>query len=260
MLSIVVGLLLLIGILILVYMILEAFAYRVRRVDIDFHDFPQEQMRVFFISDIHNRTVTEKLIKMIPEKIDIVIVGGDLTDKRVPFSRVEQNITQLKRIAPVYFVWGNNDYRVDYKHLDALLLKLGVTILDNTSVQLETGNGEKIIIVGIDDMSLRRDRLDLALQDAQELGEGFRILISHNPRAIKKIKPADQIKFILSGHTHGGQIRLFGWGLYEKGSLIEEDQVKQLVSNGFGTSKIPLRLGAPAETHVITLRKQKPNI
>ncbi|WP_426470530.1 hypothetical protein, partial [Salmonella enterica] len=63
----------------------------------------------------------------------------------------------------------------------------------------------------------RRDRLELALSDAEQTT--FRILVSHDPRIIEKIKPQHEIALVLSGHTHGGQIRLGPFGLYEKGCL-----------------------------------------
>ncbi len=57
-------------------------------------------------------------------------------------------------------------------------------VLDNTRVVFESELGEKICLLGVDDVGLERDRLDLALADCKE--EGFRILISHNPDIIKK--------------------------------------------------------------------------
>ena len=243
------------AILMLLYMVIEGFAIRVKRHMLEFSDFPQgQQMRIFFISDIHKRSVTEKLIGLIHEKVDAVVVGGDLTEQGVPFKKVENNIKQLKRLGPVYFVWGNNDYEVDQKLLDALLLHLGVTVLDNRAVQLEFEDGQRVILLGVEDMNGRKDRLDMALQEADDLGDGFRILVSHNPRILYKLADHHKIRLILSGHTHGGQIRLFGWGLYKKGRIHKKNGIIQLISNGYGTTKIPMRLGAKAETHLITLR------
>ncbi|MET3696145.1 predicted MPP superfamily phosphohydrolase [Bacillus oleivorans] len=246
------------AILLVLYMVREGFATRVKRHTLEFTDFPQgQQMRIFFISDIHKRNINDKLLALINEKVDAVVVGGDLTERGVPFHKVEKNIKELKKLGPVYFVWGNNDYEVDHKILDALLLHLGVTILDNRAVQLEFETGERVFMLGIDDMNGRKDRLDAALQDAETLGEGFRILVSHNPRILYKISEQDKIRLILSGHTHGGQIRLFGWGLYKKGRIFEKNGVIQLISNGYGTTKIPLRLGAKSETHIITLKQSE---
>jgi predicted MPP superfamily phosphohydrolase len=180
-----------------------------------------------------------------------VIIGGDLAEKGVPFTRVEENIKKLTAIAPTYFVWGNNDYETDFRKLDTLLRESGVTVLDNTAAGLEN-DGDTLVLLGVDDFGLERDRIDLALKDAPE---GYRLLLSHNPGIREKLQPEMEIPFILSGHTHGGQIRLFGWGPREKGGLKQYPGFLVFISNGYGTTTIPFRLGAPAETHFITLKR-----
>lgn len=207
---------------------------------------------IFFITDIHRRIVSEEIIAQ-ARGADMVIIGGDLTEKGVPFRRVERNIERLKQIGPVYFVWGNNDYETNYRRLDTLLREKGVTILDNTAVRLEA-NGDRVALLGVDDYGLERDRLDLALKDSPQ---GYRILVSHNPAIAETMTDGTGIRLLLSGHTHGGQIRLFGWGPREKGGIKHRNDLTVFISNGYGTTMLPLRLGAPAETHLITLKKGK---
>lgn len=223
--------------------------------EILFPEFPESlgEVKLFFISDLHRRLVSEKMINEVKGKVDLVIIGGDLLEKGVSIEQVEQNIKSLKEVGPVYFVWGNNDYEINPRLLDGLLLKYGVTILDNTAVSFESEEGERFVLIGVDDMAKRRDRLDLALQDAS--GEGFKVLVSHDPRIIHKLKKEDNISFVLSGHTHGGQIRILGMGPYELGKIERHQHAITLVSNGYGTTSLPLRLGAKSETHVITLKK-----
>lgn len=220
-----------------------------------FKDFPQDldKLTIFFISDIHRRKVSETLLNKVVGKADIVIIGGDLAEKGVSFERISENIDALKAIGPTYFVWGNNDYETDYHRLDSLLLQKGVKILDNTAVNFESRSGEKISLLGVDDMSEDRDRLDMALFDAGD--SSFNILACHNPRIVKKIKKEHNIRFVLTGHTHGGQIRILNFGFYEKGKLSDNGSYKLLISNGYGTTGVPLRLGANPETHLITLKR-----
>ncbi|OLO42896.1 metallophosphoesterase [Alkalihalophilus pseudofirmus] len=240
------------GVFLLIHMYKEAYGNHVIEADITFPDFPRsfDGMRIFFISDLHFRVVDETIIQQVLGKVDIVIVGGDIMEKKVSFSNVEKNITQLQQLGPVYFVWGNNDYEGDFRRLDAVLLEKGVQILDNTAITYENG-GEKLILLGVDDVGCERDRLELAIQDSEQ---GFRILISHNPSIVEKLSEEHNISFVLSGHTHGGQIRLFGFGIAERGGLKKCKQTLHLISNGYGTTRFPLRLGAQAETHLITLR------
>ncbi|MDZ5471173.1 metallophosphoesterase (plasmid) [Bacillus sp. 31A1R] len=244
-----------IGAVLILYMLKEGLDNRVIKKELVFPNFPDsfEKIKIFFISDIHKREVTEELLSQITEKVDLVIIGGDLLEKGVPLLRVKENISKLKQLGPVYFVWGNNDYEVDYRELDATLLDLGVKILDNTAVSFESLSGERFILLGTDDLKQERDRLDLALQDSGD--EGFKVLVSHDPEIVKKIKKEDNISLVLSGHTHGGQIRFLGYGLYEKGSYKKMDHTSILISNGYGTTTVPFRLGAKSETHVLTLKK-----
>ncbi|MED3483602.1 metallophosphoesterase family protein [Bacillus toyonensis] len=242
-----------IGIIFLLVMYKEAMRNTVLEHTLEFKEFPQsfQQMNMFFISDIHRRVVSDSLIARIKGKVDLVIIGGDLAEKGVPLSKISANIQKLRAIAPVYFVWGNNDYEIEYHELDALLLENNVKVLDNTRVVFESELGEKICLLGVDDVGLERDRLDLALADCKE--EGFRILISHNPDIIKKMSGKEQISLVLSGHTHGGQIRLFPSEKYLKGGVYNHSNTTLFVSNGYGTTLIPLRFRAPAQTHIITL-------
>ncbi len=237
---------------------LEARIDRVVTNTLTFSDFPKGfgKITIFFISDIHRRVVSEKLINEVKGKADIVIIGGDLTEKGVPFARVKKNLQLIKTVGPTYFVWGNNDYEVDYHELDSLLLSMGIKILDNTAMFFETGEGEKLALLGIDDLKVGRTRLDLALLDAGDEAN-FKILVSHNPEIISELKPENKINLLLSGHTHGGQIRFWKFGLYPKGGVEHKNGMTIFISNGYGTSGIPLRFGAPPETHLITLQSSQ---
>ncbi|UII54666.1 metallophosphoesterase family protein [Cytobacillus spongiae] len=246
------------GILLLAYMVKEAFANRVVYGEMSFSEFPKSfgEVRIFFISDIHKRSVSEQLLEQVKESVDLVIIGGDLLEKGVPLSRVRQNIERLKKLGPTYFVWGNNDYEVDYHELDACLLECGVKILDNTAVSFESEEGDRFILLGVDDMNMKRDRLDLALLDAEE---GFKILVSHNPRITAKVKKEHGISLVLSGHTHGGQIHILGFSPYKKGGLEEVGHTTLFISNGYGTTALPFRLGAKAEAHMLTITHRDDN-
>ncbi|MCA1030549.1 metallophosphoesterase [Bacillus timonensis] len=242
--------------LLIAYMWKLAFENDVKYVDVSIEELPKslDDFKLFFISDIHKRVIADEIIDSVKGKVDIVIIGGDLTEQGVPFERVETNIKKLKQLGPTYFVWGNNDYEVDHHQLDSLLLSYGIKILDNTAVTFESDNGDKLILIGVDDMKDKRDNLDLAIQDVQS--SGFRILVSHNPNIIKKIHPKHDIRFILSGHTHGGQIRIFNLGPYELGGVKQVNNMTLLTSNGYGTTGIPLRLGARPETHLVTIKSK----
>ncbi|WP_374723259.1 metallophosphoesterase [Peribacillus tepidiphilus] len=238
---------------ILVYMWRIAKSDRIIEHHLQFPSFPESfgKLTIFFISDIHKRVVGEKIIQAAKEKADIVVIGGDLAEKGVPFSRIKENLGRLKEIGPMYFVWGNNDYEIDYHLLDATLLDFGVKILDNTSVTFESYQGDKVCLLGIDYLGANRDNIDLAVMDSAP--NSFRILVSHDPSIVRKINPEHSIDLVLSGHTHGGQIRLLGMGPYELGKVTVENGLTLLVSNGYGTTLVPFRLEAKPETHLIEI-------
>jgi len=250
---IVLTLLVIVGLGLLLFMWMEAKQNNVTETLLKFDNFPAsfKAITIFFISDIHKRELSSTLLTQIGQP-DIVVIGGDLCEKGVPFARIKDNIKKLTEIAPTYFVWGNNDYEVDYHELDSLLLDCGVKILDNTAVEFESAIGEKLALLGIDDMKYDRHRLDLALSDVSD-DVKFKILISHNPEIISEITKENEIDFVISGHTHGGQIRILNFGLYKKGGVERLENTTILISNGYGTTKFPLRLGAPPETNLITI-------
>ncbi|MCM3720309.1 metallophosphoesterase [Fictibacillus phosphorivorans] len=238
------------GLILLLYMYIEAHRNRVslETVKIDKLPISFKDYKIFFISDIHRRTITNQLLEK-AVGADIVIIGGDLLEKGVPMARVEHNIKMLSKIGPVYFVWGNNDYDEDVNLLTKTILSCGVTILDNTNISLHRDK-DVLDIAGVNDLSFKKDRLEDAIMDCRS---SCRILISHNPDISRKITQDHQIRLVLSGHTHGGQIRLGPLGIAKRGGWYDEGFYKLLVSNGFGATHLPLRLCAPCEAHLITL-------
>ncbi|MCM3586475.1 metallophosphoesterase [Mesobacillus maritimus] len=208
----------------------------------------KDPITIFFISDIHKRTVTQTIIKKAKAQADFVIVGGDLAEKGVSLGQIKANLVKLKEIGPVYFVWGNNDYELDHESLKELMKKLDIVILENTAVCLIK---QKVTLLGVEDLSMEKDDLEQAVNAAGN--SPFKILVSHNPKIVDSLTPEQNIQLILSGHTHGGQIRVFGFGPYEKGGIKRINNTRLFVSNGYGTTALPLRLGAKAETHIIKI-------
>lgn len=169
----------------------------------------------------------------------------------MPSTRIEENIKRLAAFGvPVVFVWGNNDYEVRQHKLYSIFKAHGVITLRNESVPF-TYNGHTIAIAGVDDIRMEMDHYEEAIK---ELDKGkLNILICHNPEIHEQINEADGIDAIFSGHTHGGQIRFGKFGPYELGKTGIVKNAAYLISNGYGTTKVPLRLGAKPETHIVTL-------
>ncbi|MBB6283246.1 metallophosphoesterase [Geobacillus subterraneus] len=240
------------------YMWKEAHSNRVRHVTLSFPHLPDRcpPLTIFFISDIHRRIVSFRMLEEVRGKAHLVVIGGDLVEKGVPEARVRENVRRLQAVAPVFFVWGNNDDEVDYD-LQSLLEEERVHVLKNKAKVWEHG-GVPIALIGVGDVSRKEADIDRALEHVPP--QSFRILACHNPAIIARLREEQHISLVLSGHTHGGQIRLFSFGLYEKGGLKWRNNTALFTSNGYGTTGVPLRLGAPAETHLITIVPGKPTI
>ena len=208
---------------------------------------------IFFISDIHRRRISKKLIAKAGGPFDAVIIGGDLAEGGVPESRIRRNISRLSALGPIYYVWGNNDREVGEALIRSAISDAGGTVLDNESDELMSGP-VRWMLVGTDDTSSFNVNVNQAFRNVRE-GDAV-IFVSHSPRVFDMLGSRDP-EVRIAGHTHGGQIRLGRFGMLEKGSFRSDNGKVELVSNGYGTSLVPLRLGAPAECHVIRLRAKK---
>ncbi|KAB7709228.1 metallophosphoesterase [Bacillus aerolatus] len=253
---IVIGLLFFIALIF--FMWREAHYNEVKEDVLVFKNYPgQKPLTFFFISDLHRRTIHPSIIQNVTSKAEFIIIGGDLGEKGVPLKRVDHNLRLLKEVAPVFFVWGNNDYELPSDELHELFKSHDICVLRNGSFCLPADSDlSSVCLLGVDDFS--KGNSDKARAFAEVPADSFKILISHNPFFTKKLTPADGVSLFLSGHTHGGQIRFFDIGPYKKGGWEQQDGMSVLVSNGYGTSALPLRLGARAETHLITIKKGQP--
>ncbi|MFB1080799.1 metallophosphoesterase [Jeotgalibacillus sp. JSM ZJ347] len=233
------------------YMIKKAFENNLVTHHIKLDDTDMERpLKILFISDIHRRKIPEKWFSSLPD-VDLVLIGGDITEKGVPYDRIAHNAALLSSAGDTYFVYGNNDEEVNKEKLGTLLKEKGINILENDAEVLQSHSN--IVIAGIGDINYQKDDLQHTLG---MIGDQKVILLSHDPRVTKKMKQvaeAEKVKLVLCGHTHGGQIRIFGFGPYQKGRLTKTAKFTKLVSNGYGTTVIPMRLGAKPEVHLIQI-------
>ncbi|WP_234032788.1 metallophosphoesterase [Paenibacillus faecalis] len=252
------------------WMTMEAVGYRVCEDSIESDKLPAsfQNYRILFMSDIHRRKLSERKLQKLNLMPDCILLGGDITERGVPWSRVRHNLELLRRIAPVYGVLGNHDLAAGKQHLEELFKTAGASLLKDKTLMLEK-DGDCIALSGMMQPATRKhfySRFKGQLQQGQ-----YHIILVHDPIWIEE---HDDIAadLILTGHTHGGQIILpllgavrlegfykeygAGWfSLAHKASRYYSD-MRLLISRGFGTSHIPLRLGCPSEFHLISLKKK----
>jgi predicted MPP superfamily phosphohydrolase len=208
------------------------------------------ELNVFFISDIHRRKIDKRLLDKIKTQIDIVVIGGDLAEKGVPHSRISKNVRELSRLGPIFFVWGNNDREAGEKVIREIIARYEGKVLDNENCSIP--GHPSWGICGTDDPSSRNVDIYATLRNINNYENV--LFVSHTPSVLRKVETLFLPELMLGGHTHGGQIRLGKLGMYERGSFKHNNGHGKLISNGYGTSLVPLRLGALPECHIINIR------
>jgi predicted MPP superfamily phosphohydrolase len=230
-------------------------------------------MRIAFVSDIHQGPYyTEQMVVQLVDRVnalgaDLILLGGDYVTADTEYEQsCFSELARLRAPLGVFAVLGNNDYgRSDGPNPGpSLAIKAAadarIPLLYNQGTWLEK-DGERIRLGGVADYRIGTSDEDPIIQDTT--ADDFVLLMSHNPDFSEDLPP-DAVDLVLSGHTHGGQVTLFGaWGLFipsnygqkYRTGIVENDMTTVIVSNGIGTSAtLPIRVCAPAQIVVVTLR------
>lgn len=231
--------------------------------------------RIVQISDLHDAQIgenNEKLIAMTAEtEPDCIVLTGDFVDSsRFHPERSLSVAEALVKLAPVYYVSGNHEAILpdeDYQALTDELRGLGVCVLEDESAEL-TRDGQSIRLIGLTDIGFhpgtleeKKDALRTALSALLPEDE-FSVTLAHRPE-LMDVYTECGAPLVLSGHAHGGQIRLPGIGgliapgqglfpKYTEGKY-EENGTTLVVSRGIGNSVLPLRVNDRPQIVVVQL-------
>ena len=211
-----------------------------------------ETYNIFFISDTHNRLIHSSVMKQVKGKVNCIIIGGDFVDHRTSLHKIEENLRMLTAVAPTYFVWGNNDQEVPQEDFLPLLAKYNVQIICNDSFVIHDGKNKiRLCAIDFNGTSAMIEQSIIKCEKDEHI-----IFVSHDPHRFREVLKYITPLLLLGGHIHGGQIRLGPFGFFQKGSFGPFYGTHQLISNGYGTTLLPLRLGAKAESHIIQIHFQ----
>ena len=235
------------------WMWINAHLTRVLQQKIVLDEHPNEVFRLLFISDVHRRKLTKRWKRKVTKKVDIVCIGGDFAERGVSPKRVRHNLHMLRSIAPIVYVWGNNDREIGESVMRALLKEVDATILDNDAIGFPYHSDWGI--VGVDDPSSKRANAYIAAEKAKSFHRIW--YIAHSPVMLSKMRPIRRPDIATVGHTHGGQIQLGRWSLHPEGKLVVENSHATLISNGYGTTFLPLRWKSLPESHLIEVHYQR---
>lgn len=239
-------------------------------------------VRVAQLSDIHLDNFTEPFflrdaVRRINDlQPDIVFLTGDFVTnphgKRFGMRKFAigaawqcANILQGLHSRHTYAVLGNHDIQVSAKDISAALRDNGITLLRNSYIPLERGNS-RVWLAGLDDPVCGHPVPDLAVPPAiRNLPGEPIILLCHAPdlaRDLSAMPVGRAVSLMLSGHTHGGQVRLpligplvlpLGGKLFPEGPY-RVGPMQLYVNRGLGTVGVPFRFDCPPEITLHTLR------
>lgn len=141
---------------------------------------------------------------------DLIVLTGDyVTGDADSIMDLAPVLADLEARLGVYAVLGNHDVWTDAARIRTALEEVGIPVLINSGLALGDGDGA-IYLAGLDDAWAGSPDLDLALQGlTMDIPV---ILLIHEPYYAESITEDGRVSLQLSGHTHGGQIRLFGLG------------------------------------------------
>jgi uncharacterized protein len=235
---------------------------------------PFAGLKIVQISDFHFHEYTEAaFVEAVVRRVnevapDLVVMTGDfVSSKPLPrqFSvRMSYHCAEiLSRIeCPLrYAILGNHDALVGAPAVTDSLQTHGIPVLTNSSVPLER-DGRRLWLAGMQDALEQRPDLLTALPTGRNPGREPLILLAHEPDFADRVL-GEQIDLVLSGHTHGGQIRIpflpplllpeMGTK-YVEGLFRLRDGTQLYVNRGIGAVNLPFRFRCPPEISVITLQ------
>jgi len=235
-------------------------------------------MRIVQLSDIHMDNFTEPFfLRHVIERInqlkpDAVFLTGDFVTsgenlRSVSHKAAWQCAAILKGLEcrSVYAALGNHDVIAGAAEVESALRGSGIGVVRNSYLPIERGSG-RLWLAGLDDPLTGQPDLNAAIPEKiRSLRNEPVVLLCHAPDYATSVQshPAGQaVSLILSGHTHGGQIRLpflgalvlppmgqkYVEGWYQLGGM------RLYVNRGIGTIGLPFRLDCPPEITVFTLR------
>lgn len=223
--------------------------------------------RIVQLSDIHvdgvmtRERLTQIVARVNAQNPDLVVVTGDFVSHRIAFNADDliAPLCKLKARDAKVGVTGNHDQREHTLMIRRVLDESGIINLNNAVHTVER-DGARLHVAGVDSLYRQRARLDLVMNQLPE--DGAAILLAHEPDFADVSAATGRFDLQLSGHSHGGQVRLpvlvrFGLPHYGERYVIGLHLVGEMllyVNRGLGMTSMPIRFNCRPEISVITLR------
>ena len=247
------------------YAIAEANTLSLEKIDVYLKRLPKKlnNFRIVHLSDIHHSPFTSlehiaRTVKISNRlKPDLVILTGDYvsheTEYIAPMAKVLGNLTSG---FGTFACLGNHDHWTDADSVTKYLRGENINVLINKGFRFEA-RGASFWLAGVDDHMVGKTDLPNALRGS--FPDEMKLLLAHNPIILRQAARYD-VDLILSGHTHGGQVKIRE---REKRILPQRKLTNGLhrrkdtqiyITRGIGTSVLPIRYQCPPEISLLELR------
>ncbi len=241
---------------------------------------PFDGYRIVHISDFHldGWMTPERLDRMMDlvneQEPDLVAITGDFVAVSVDYiSGLPGPLRRLKAADGMVAVLGNHDHMNDAGAVRCALSSAGVVDVSNGVYTLRR-DGAALHVCGVDSVMEGYDRLEEVLEALDDAEPGCAVLLAHEPDFADKTAATGRFDLQLSGHSHGGQVRIpflktpyvvpllsrLGFSfvpplIYEYPSgLYEVGEMYQYTNRGLGVIYARFRLNSRPEITVLTLR------
>lgn len=236
---------------------------------------PKEGIKIVQFSDLHlgedyDHYHFEKVIEKIQSlEPDLIVFTGDLIDNNSTFEGEEETIEAMKKLsAPLgkFSVFGNHDYGGNGdRRYKRIMNASGFKLLVNEHQKVTLSNGAVINVIGMDDLVFGKPRCTPCVEDLRE--DEYNVFLAHEPDIADEMKRY-AIDLQLSGHSHGGQVRVPVFGAlltpkyakkYIKGmyDIPENPRMKLYVNVGIGTSQLKVRFMSVPEITLFTIKNSQ---
>ncbi|MFN5060025.1 MAG: metallophosphoesterase [Chloroflexota bacterium] len=235
-----------------------------RQIRITDHRIPPgfDGFRIGQISDIHlgqpysHNNLRWAIAQMQQHQPDMIVLTGDMVNNRESIGTLPHYLRQLRAPYGVYAIPGNHDYVEEIDDVMQALTFAGVPLMRNQGFVVHL-HGDALYVAGVDDIWHGQMRLDTAM--ASNTSKLPTLLLAHSPDTVFEALDYPHIVLQLSGHVHGGHIRLpvLGplarprYGRHFTHGTYTVEHIRLHVS--LGLSGRQLRLGNAPEVGIITL-------
>ena len=212
-----------------------------------FYTVPGCPVLIAQVSDLHERPYDGVLASLRQNRPDLICITGDFffgrpvkSGLKIEAAKVLPFFSVCASLAPCFVSFGNHEWMIQQEDI-ALINKTGTRVLDNTFTACDIAGAhltlgglsssrvsacQLLCKVGYDvrshDLYAHADRAVPIVDwlDAYCAAPGYHVLLCHHPEYYPKYLRDLDIPLILSGHAHGGQVRIFGQGLYSPGQGV----------------------------------------